>query len=125
MAEWQHDKIRSLEGEVFVEQLQGWLLDTQNLLREAQDSHTREASRSLRPCTLDVGDLMMLSTKDLPITYANKDPSERKLQHPWAGLFKIIKYCRPNAVELELPADMMLHDTETISRLRKFTADQL
>jgi hypothetical protein len=65
---------------------------------------------------------MMLSTKDLPITNANQDPSRRKLQHLWARSYKITKFRGPNTVELELLADMMIHDTVNISRVKKYTA---
>jgi len=66
----------------------------------------------------------MLSTQDLPITYVNKDPSRRKLQHPWAGPYKIIKFRGPNAVRLELPPDMTIYDTVNISRIKKYTVDR-
>ena len=119
----QHDEMRSLDGAAFVERLQASLLDAQDRLREAQDSQTAEANKSRRPCTLQVGDLVMLNTKDLPITYASQDPSRRKLQYPWAGPYRIIMFRGPNAVELELPKDMSIHDTVNVSRLKKYIAD--
>ena len=88
----QWDEIRRLEGAAFVERLQASLLDAQDRLHEAQDTQMAEANKSQWPCTLQVGDLVMLNTKDLPITYASHDPSRRKLQHPWAGLYRIIKF---------------------------------
>jgi hypothetical protein len=66
----------------------------------------------------------MLSTKNLTITYTNLDPSRRNLQLPWAGPFKIIKFRGRNAVELELPADMTIHDPVNIGRRKKYTADR-
>jgi hypothetical protein len=119
----QHDEMRSLEGAVYVERLQGSLQDAQDCIRKAQDSQTAEANSSRRPCTLEVGDFMMLSTKDLLITYTNEDRSRRKLQRPWAGPSKIIKFHGPNAVELELMADMTIHHTVNVSRFKKYTAD--
>jgi hypothetical protein len=116
--------MKSLEWAVFVERLQASLQDARDHLREVHDGQRAEANRGRRPCTVEVGDFVMLSTKDLPITYANQDPSRRKLQHPWAGSYKIIKFRGPNAVELELPADMTIHDTENVSRIKKYTADQ-
>jgi hypothetical protein len=120
----QHDKTRSLEGAVFIERLQGSLQDAQDRIGEAQDSQTAEANRSRRPCTLEVGDFMMLSTKDLPITNANQDPSRWKLQHPWARPCKITKFRGPNTVELELPADMTIDDTVNVSTFKKYTTDR-
>jgi len=65
----------------------------------------------------------MLSTKDLTITYTDLDPSRRKLKHPFAELYKIRQFCGPNAVKLQLTADMNIHDTANDSRLKKYTAD--
>jgi hypothetical protein len=66
----------------------------------------------------------MLSTENLPITYTNLDPSRRNLQHPGAGPYKIIKFRQRNAVELELPADMTIHDPVHVGRRKKYTADR-
>ena len=65
---------------------------------------------------------MIFSTKALPISYANHDPSLWNLQHPWARPYNIIKFDGPNAVELELPADITIHNTVNISRNKKYTA---
>jgi len=46
------------------------------------------------------------------------------LQCPSAEPYVIIKFNGPNAVELELPADMMMHETVNVSRLKKYTADR-
>jgi hypothetical protein len=120
-----HDKMQSLEGAAFFEQLQASLLDAQDCLPEAQVSQTAEANRSQRPCTLQVGDNMMLNTKQLPITYDSQDPSHRKFQHPSAGPYKVIRFQGPNAVEIELPIDRSIHDTVNISRLQKYIADPI
>jgi hypothetical protein len=119
----QRDEMQSLEGTAFVERLQASLLDAQDRLRVAQDTQMVQANKSRWPCTLQVGDLVMLNTKDLPITYTSQDPSLRKLQHPRAGPYRIIKFRGPNAVELELPTDMAIHDTVNVSRVKKYIAD--
>jgi hypothetical protein len=72
----------SLDNAAFVEPLEASLLDAQDRLREAQDSQTVEANNSRRPCTLQLGDFVMLNTKDLPITYSSQATSSRKLPHP-------------------------------------------
>jgi len=36
-----------------------------------------------------------------------------------------MKFNGTNAVELELPADMTIHDTLNVSRIKKYTADQV
>ena len=74
----QYDEIRSLEGTVFVEQLQASLVDAQDCLHEAHDCQMAEAHKSWQPYTLQVEDLVMLNTKDLPITYVIQDPTHLK-----------------------------------------------
>ena len=99
------------------------ILDATDCLQEDQDSQTAEPYKSWRPCTLEVGNLVMLSTKDLPITYVNQDPVCWKLQYLWARPYKVIEFWGPHAVELQLLADMTIYDTINISRLKKYTAD--
>jgi len=73
--QWKNHEMRNLKGAAFIEWLQASLLDAQDRLNKAQDSPKAEASRSRRPCTLEVGYFGMLRTKDLPITYWIQDPS--------------------------------------------------
>ena len=87
----------------------GWLLLREDLLPDT--------------CTQEVGDIMMWSTIDLPMTYANQDCSRRKLLHQRAGPYKIINFSGPNAVELELLADITIYDTVNVSRLKKYITD--
>jgi hypothetical protein len=94
-----YEGMQSLEGAAFVERLQASLLDSHDRLCEAQDGQMAEANKSRRPCTPQVGENMMFNTKDLPITYASQDPSRRKLQHPWAGPYKVIRFRGPIAIE--------------------------
>jgi len=72
--------MRSLDGEVFIEPLQASLIDAQNCLYEGHHTLITESKRSQRPCTLDVGDFVVVSTKNMPRTNANQDPSRQKLQ---------------------------------------------
>ena len=82
-----------------------------------------EANKSWQQCTLQIGNLVMLNTKDLEITYASQDHSCWKLQHQWAGPYRIIKFQESDTVELELPNDMTIHNTVNISRLKTYIAD--
>jgi len=66
---------------------------------------------------------MTLSTNDLPIPYAYRDPARGMVRHLWAVMYRIITFCWPNADELELLAYGMIHETVNISRLKKYTAD--
>jgi hypothetical protein len=88
----QHDEMRSLDGAAFVKRLQASWLDVQDCLCEVQASQTVEANQSRRPCTIQVGDFVMLNTKDIPIIYSSQDPFRRRLQHLCAGPYRIIKF---------------------------------
>lgn len=56
-------------------------------------------------------------TKDLPITYANVNPTRCKLVHHQIGPYEILQIPR-NAVELDLPNDMTINNTVNISRFK-------
>jgi hypothetical protein len=62
--------------------------------------------------------MVFLDSKDLPITYANVNPNRRQLVHRYLGPYKVIKFVGPNAVELELPNDMRIHDVVNVGRLK-------
>jgi hypothetical protein len=87
-------------------------------LRDAQDIQTAEANKSRRPIdpAITTGGKVFLDTKDLPITYANVNPTRHKLVHRYIGPYEILRICRM-AVELDLPNDMTIHDTVNVSRL--------
>jgi len=119
----QPDKLYSMNGAAFVEQLQASLLDTQNRLWAAQDGQRAEVNWSRRPCTLEVGDLVFSSTRVLLIIYTNYSPSWQKLQHLSAGPYKTITFFGPSTVELELTEDMNIRHALNVSRLKKFTTD--
>ena len=53
---------------------------------------------------------MMMNTRDLPITYMNQLCSRYKVQHQCVGHKKISMFCWLNAVRLDLPANLMIHD---------------
>ena len=55
-------------------------------------------------------------TKDLAITYANVNPTRRELLHHYIGPHEILRI-RGNAVKLDLPNNMTIHDTVKVSRL--------
>jgi len=116
----QCDKMQSVQGLVFIEHFQCLVLDNQNGLWDALVSNMSEGNRSWRTCCLKVGDYMMMSTRDLRITYMNQLYSPYKLQHQCASCKKINMFCWPNAVRLELQANQMIHDPVHISWLNQY-----
>jgi hypothetical protein len=113
-----NESAKTLQGRVFVERLQRILGLARDELRDAQDIQMAEANKSRHPIdpAINAGARVFLDTKDLPITYANGNPTRRKLVHRHIGPYEILQI-GGNAVELDLPKDMTIHDTVNISRL--------
>ena len=62
-----------------------------------------------------VGDLVMLSTKDLKYQIVGR--RTEKLTERFVGLYKIKKIVLSNTVELELPSTVKIHPAVNISRI--------
>jgi hypothetical protein len=114
-----NESVKTLQGREFFEQLQRILGVAKDELRNAQDKQTAEANKSGHPIdpAITAGAKVFLDTKDLPITYANVNPTRRKLVHRYIGLYEILRI-RGNAVELDLLKDMTIHDTGNVSSLK-------
>jgi len=65
-----------------------------------------------------VGDLVMLSTKDLKYQMVGR--RTEKLMERFIGPYKIKKIVSMNAVELELPSMIKIHPVVNISRVRRY-----
>ena len=65
-----------------------------------------------------VGDLVMLSTKDLKYQMAKR--RTEKLIERFIGSYKIKKIISSNAVELELPSAIKIHPVVNVSRIHKY-----
>jgi len=63
-----------------------------------------------------VGDLMMLSTKDLKCQMVGR--RTEKLTERFVGPYKVKKIISPNAVELELSNTVKVHPVVNISRIQ-------
>jgi transposase InsO family protein len=83
---------KTLQGREFVERLQRILGVARDQLHDAQDEQTAEANKSRRPIdpAITAGAKVFLDTKDLPITYANVNPTRRKLIHRYIGPYEIL-----------------------------------
>jgi len=112
-----NESAKTLQGREFVQRLQRIFGVARDELRDAQDKQTAEANKSRRPIdpAITAGAKVFLDTKDLPITYTNVNPTRRKLVHRYIGPYEILQIHR-NAVELDLPNDMTIHDIVNISR---------
>jgi len=65
-----------------------------------------------------VGDLVMLSTKDLKYQMVSR--RTEKLTERFMGPYRIKKIVSLNAVELELPSTVKIHSVVNVSRLHKY-----
>jgi len=65
-----------------------------------------------------IGDLVMLSTKDLK--YQMIERRTEKLTEKFVGPYKIKKIISSNAVELELPSTIKIHPVVNISRIHRY-----
>jgi len=63
-----------------------------------------------------VGDLMMLSTKDLKCQMVGR--RTEKLTERFVGPYKVKKIISPNAVELELSNTVKVHPVVNVSRIQ-------
>ena len=71
---------------------------------------------------ITAGVTVFLDSKDLPITYANVNPTRRKPVNCCIGPYEIHRILG-NAVELYLPDDMTIYDTVSISSLKVHCMD--
>jgi len=65
-----------------------------------------------------VGDLVMLSTKDLKYQMVGR--RTEKLTERFVGPYKVKKVVSTNAVELELPAMVKIHPVVNVSRIHRY-----
>jgi len=65
-----------------------------------------------------VGDLVMLSTKDLKYQMVGR--RTEKLMERFVGPYRIKKIVSSNAVELELPSTVKIHSVVNVSRIQRY-----
>jgi len=65
-----------------------------------------------------VGDLVMLSTKDLKYQMVGR--RTKKLIERFIGSYKIKKIISSNTVELELPSTIKIHSVVNVSRIQRY-----
>jgi hypothetical protein len=85
-------------------------------LKEAQQFMARFANRRRRDLHFDVGDFVLLHSKNLRLQF----DGVKKLMHRYFGPFKVLKRVGPLAYELELPTSMKIHDVFHVSLLKLY-----
>jgi len=105
--------------EKFVEKMKEIQEEVKAVLKKAQGDMRKYADR--KRSDVDeyiVGDLVMLSTKDLKYQMVGK--RTEKLTERFVGPYKIKEIISSNAVKLELPSTVRIHPVVNISRIRRY-----
>jgi len=89
------------------------------VLGKAQEKMKKYADRKRTEADkYKVGDLVMLSTKDLKYQMVGK--RTEKLTERFVGPYKIKKIVLSNIVELELPSIIKIHSVVNVSRIQRY-----
>jgi hypothetical protein len=96
-----------------------WTAARDNLLK-AQAMQKKYADQHRRPEQYDVGDEVLLSTRDLRLPSDQQQKRAAKLLSRFIGPFKISRVINDNAYELELPPQLRIHAATNISKLRRY-----
>jgi len=120
----------SEKGLAYAEKLSKTLRILRERMEETQVTMTAEANEKHQAHSFWVGDEVFLDTRSLPIGYANVTGAandinnSRKLQHPYAGPFKLLKKAGENTFVLDIPAHWCLHPVVNIARLKPSIVDR-
>jgi len=106
-------------AEKFVEKMKEIQEEAKAVLGKAQEEMKKYTNRKrVKVDDYKVGDLVMLSTKDLKYQMVGR--RTEKLTERFIGPYKIKKIVLPNIVELELPSIVKIHPVVNISRVHKY-----
>ena len=110
-------KKRKYEGvEKFITKIKEIQDEAKAVLEKAQEEIKKYTDRKRAEVDkYKVGDLVMLSTKDLK--YQMIERRTEKLTERFVGPYKIKEIVSMNAVELELPATIKIHLVVNVSRI--------
>ena len=103
-------------AEKFIEKIKQIQKKTKAVLEKAQEEMKKYTDRKKGEVdNYKVGDLVMLSTKDLKYQIVKR--RMEKLMERFVGPYKIKKIVSSNAVELELPSIVKVHPVVNVSRI--------
>jgi len=106
-------------AEKFVTKIKKIQEETKALLEKAQEEIKKYTDKKKREVDkYKVGNLVMLSTKDLKYQIVKK--RTEKLTEKFIKSYRIKKVVLSNAVELKLPSMVRIHLVVNISRIRKY-----
>ena len=106
-----------MEAEKFVEKMKEIQEVAKAVLEKAQEDMKKYANRRRSEVNeYKVGDLVMLSTKDLKYQIVRK--RTEKLTERFVGPYKVQKIVSLNTVKLELPSIVKIHLVVNVSRIQ-------
>ena len=113
-------KKEKYEGaEKFVTKMKEIQEEAKAALEKAQEEMKKYADRKRGEADkYKVGDLIMLSTKDLK--YQMTGRRTEKLMERFVGPYKVKEIISANAVKLELPSTIRIHPVVNISRIHRY-----
>jgi len=94
----------------------------QQKLQQSQAEQKRYADRHRREERFAVGDLVLLSVKDLTFAHADDIKRSAKFAGRFVGPFAVKSVVNDNAYELDLPPQLPIHPTQNVSKLRRWRA---
>jgi len=106
-------------AEKFVEKMKEIQEEAKAALRKAQEDMRKYADKKRSDADeYKVGDLVMLSTKDLKYQMVGR--RTEKLTERFVGPYKVKEIILSNAVKLELPSTVKIHPVVNVSRIRQY-----
>jgi len=107
------------EAEKFIEKMKEIQEEAKAALGKAQADMKKYADKKRSDVEeYKVGDLVMLSTKDLKYQMVGR--RTEKLTERFVGPYRIKKIVSSNAIELELPSTVKIHPVVNVSRIRRY-----
>jgi len=106
-------------AEKFVEKMKEIQEEAKAVLRQAQKDMRKYADKKRSDADeYKVGDLVMLSTKDLKYQMVGR--RTEKLTERFVGSYRVKEIISSNAVKLELPSTVKIHPVVNVSRVRRY-----
>jgi len=106
-------------AEKFVEKMKEIQKEAKAALRKVQEDMRKYADKKRSDADeYKVGDLVMLSTKDLKYQMVGR--RTEKLTEVFVGSYRVKEIISLNAVKLELPSIVKIHPVVNVSRVRRY-----